>query len=117
MTRRFAAEIVTVLAHVLEHITIADGRARQLEADFLKIALESEIAHDRADDARLGQAPVFFPAFGDHRHQLVAVDEVTTLTDHHHPARIAIKREADIGAHFTYLAAQRFGSSRADLLV
>src|SRR5262245_36465633 len=42
MTGRFAADVVTVRAHVLEHISIADGRSHQLEPQAGKVTLKPE---------------------------------------------------------------------------
>jgi hypothetical protein len=43
MTGGLAANIVTMCAHVLEHIPIADGRAHQFEAQAGKVTLKPEI--------------------------------------------------------------------------
>ena len=53
------------------------------------------------------------PAVGDDRHQLIAIDDIALLIDNHHAVGIAIKRDADVGAHFTHLVDQCFGCGRA----
>ena len=64
-----------------------------------------------------GEAAVFLPALRDHREQLVAVDHVSALIDQDDPVGIAIERDADVGAHFAHLAAQRFRRGRSAFLV
>ena len=55
MAGRLAADIVTVLAHVLEHVAVADRRAHERQLQRLQMPLEAEIGHHGGDDARLGQ--------------------------------------------------------------
>ena len=76
MARLLAAEVIAVLAHMFEHVTVADGGAGEGQADARKIALEAEIRHQRGDDAGPRQAPILLPALGDRRHELVAVDDL-----------------------------------------
>ena len=49
------------VAHVLEHIAVADGGADEIEAEAAEKALETEIGHDGGDDAGLRQAAVLLP--------------------------------------------------------
>ena len=42
----------------------------------------------------------------DHRHQLVAIDDLAVFVDDDDAVGIAIERDADIGAHFVDLVAQ-----------
>ena len=100
VARRLAADIVAVRAHVLEHVAVADRRAHERNAQIAEIALEAEIGHHGRDDAGLGETAVGLPAFGDHRQQLVAVDDAPALVDDEHAVGVAVERDADIGAHF-----------------
>ena len=45
----------------------------------------------------------------DHGHQLVAVNDLALLVDDDDAVGVAIERDADIGAHFLDLGAQRIG--------
>ena len=65
----------------------------------------------------LARRPSSLPAFGDHGEQLVAVDQMAALVDDDDAVGIAIERDADVGAHFAHLAAQRFRRGRAAFLV
>ena len=76
MARLLAADIVAVLAHMLDHVAVADRRAREAETEALQIALEPEIGHHGGDDAAAGKPPAPEPGFGDDRHELIAVDHV-----------------------------------------
>ena len=69
------------------------------------------------DDAGLGQPAVVLQAFGDHRQQLVAVDDVAALVGDEHAVGVAVERDADIGAHLAHLAAQLLGRGRAAVAV
>ena len=106
MAGLLAADIVAVLAHMLDHVAVADRRAGQTEIEALQIALEPEIGHHRGDDAAAGEPSALLPGLGDHRHQLVAVDDAALLVDDHHPVGVAVERDADIGAHLVDLADQ-----------
>ena len=57
------------------------------------------------------------PRGGDHRQQLVAVDDLALLIDHHDTVGIAVERDADVGAHLAYLVDQRGGGGGADLAI
>ena len=79
--------------------------------------LEAQIRHHRGDDAGFRQPPVIPPALGDHRQQLVAIDQMAVLVGDDDAIGVAIERDADIGAHFEHLAAERLGRSRAAFAV
>jgi hypothetical protein len=106
-----------VLPHVLEHVSIADRRADQRQAEPGEIALETEIGHHGADDAGRCQPAVGHPAFGDHRQNLVAVDNASALVDDQHPVSVAVERDADIGAHLLDLLAERGGLGRTAFVI
>ena len=117
MARRLAADVVAMVAHLLEHVAVADRCADERDSEIAEIALEAEIGHHGCDDARFREAAVGLPAFRDHRQQLVAVDDVPALVDDEHAVGIAIQRDADIGAHFLHLLAKRRGLGRAAFVV
>ena len=100
MARLLATDIVAVGAHLLEHVTVADRRADERNAQTAEIALEAEIGHHGRDHARLGETAIGLPAFRDHRQQLVAVDDAPALVHDQHAVGVTIERDADIGAHF-----------------
>ena len=64
-----------------------------------------------------GEATVVAPAFGDHRHGLIAVDDVALLVDDDHAVGVAVERDADVGPHLAHLARQRLRRGRSDVLV
>ena len=117
MARLLAADIEAVLAHVLHDMAIADRRARHREAQPLEIALEPEVRHHGGDDAAAGQLTAAMPALGDHGHDLVTVDDVALLVDNDNAVGITVEADADVGAHFAHLGAQRLRVGRAALLV
>ena len=79
------------------------------------MALKPEVRHHRGDHARPGQSALVAPAFGDHRHHLIAVDQMALLVDEDHPVGVAVERDADVGPHLAHLARKRLGRGRADL--
>src|SRR5262249_24975588 len=97
VARLLAADIVAVLAHMLDYVAGADRRAREPELDALKVALEPEIRHDGGDDAAARETSALLPRFGNHRHELVAVDDVALLVNDHDAVGVAVKRDPDIG--------------------
>ena len=64
-----------------------------------------------------GEQPVVPPAFRDHRQQLVAIDNMSLLVDDNDAVGVAVERNADVGAHLAYLAAQRVGRRRTAFAV
>src|SRR4029450_3452152 len=46
MPRLLPPDIVAVLAHMLDHVSVADRRAREPKLDALQIALKPQIGHD-----------------------------------------------------------------------
>ena len=60
---------------------------------------------------------VVLPASGNHRHQLIAVDQMTLFIDDHDAVGIAVERDPDIGAHLAHLGGQRCGVGRTAILV
>ena len=59
-----AADIVTVCAHVLDHVAVADLGPGQPQSEVLQIALQTEIGHDGRHDARRGQPVIGLPGLG-----------------------------------------------------
>ncbi len=113
MTGRLAAHIEAMGAHVLEHVAVADWRARERDCQRPEIAFEAEIGHHGRDDAGLGEAAVGLPALRDHRQQLIAIDDAPALVGDEHAVAVAVERDADVGAHFLHFLAKRRGLGRA----
>ena len=57
MPRLLAAHIVSVLAHMLGDVAVADRRSRHAESEVFHIALKSEIGHDCRNDTATGEPP------------------------------------------------------------
>src|SRR5262245_29115521 len=117
MARLLAADIVAVLAHVLDHVTVADRRAREPELDALQIALKPQIGHNGGDDTAPREAPALLPRLGDNRHELVAVDDVALFVHDHDAVGIAVESDTDIGAHLVDFADQVVRRGRAAIPV
>ena len=99
-------DVEAMLAHMLDHITIADIGARKGHVMALQIFFEAHVRHDRRDNAAAPEIPAFLPGAGDQRHQLVAVDQPPVFIADQQPVRIAVKRDTemcallhDAGAH------------------
>ena len=107
-----------MLAHLLEHIAVADRRAYQRDARLREIALEPEIGHHGRDDRRAcASRPSAFQLSAITASNLVAVDDPPALVDDQHPVGVAVERDADIGAHFLDLLAERRRFGRAAFVV
>src|SRR5690606_7734396 len=98
MPRLLAADIEAIFPHMLNHIAIADGGAGKGEAVAGEIFLKPHVGHDRRHNAAALQLLALLPGAGDQRHQLVAVDQPPLLIADQQPVRIAIERDAEIGA-------------------
>src|SRR6266851_6563837 len=97
MAGLFAAEIVAVGPHALEHVAVAHRGPHELELARTEIALEPEIGHHGGDHTAACQAAVAPPLVSDGRHELVAVDQPSVLARQDHAVGIAVQRNADIG--------------------
>src|SRR5262249_55953963 len=114
---RLAAHVTSLLAHLLEHVAIADGRAQERYTDTSEITLETEIGHDGGNDARASEAPVLLPAFGDDGEELISVDDTTAFVDDDHAVGVAVERNPDIRPHLAHLECERIGDRAAAFLV
>ena len=61
--------------------------------------------------------PFWFQGLGDQRHHLVAVHQRAVLVDDDHPVRVAVQRDADVGAHLVHLPGHRHRVGGAAFLV
>jgi hypothetical protein len=55
VARLLAAHVVAMLAHVLDHIAVTDGRAHELQLHAVEITLEPEVRHHGGHDAAAAQ--------------------------------------------------------------
>src|SRR5207237_1821639 len=76
-----AADIIALAAHCLEHISVADLGALELQAEALDIALQPEVRHHRRDDAAPAQPAALLPGAADQGHQLVPAHRPALLLD------------------------------------
>ncbi len=106
MSGLFAAHVEAVLPHVLDDVAIANRRPRKREAEPLQVTLEPEVAHHRCNDTAAGKLAAAMPAFRDHGHQLIAIDDLALFIDDDDTVSIAIERNTDVGAHFAHLLDQ-----------
>jgi hypothetical protein len=89
---------------------------RERKAQTLEMAPGGEIRHHRGHGTG-GEPVVFLKTLGDHRQELVAVDEMAALVDDDHTVGVAVERDADIGPHFPHFPAQFLGRGRAAIAV
>ena len=61
-------------------------------------APQAEVRHHGDRDRVVAQHPALVPVERGHHHQLIAVDELAALVDREHAVRVAVEREAEIGA-------------------
>src|SRR6202047_5454949 len=102
----FAADIVTVGAHVVEHVAIADRSTRKGNSQLVEITLETKVRHHCCDDAAYGEPSLLFPTLRDHCEELIPIDHAPTLIDHEDTVGITIERDTDIGPHLLELQAK-----------
>src|SRR5262249_44449436 len=91
MAGLLSAHVVAMLAHVLSHIPVTDGGGGKAEIEAPEIPLKPEIGHHRGDDAAAGEPPAPEPRFGNHRHELIAVDDAAFLVDHDHAVGVTVE--------------------------
>src|SRR5690606_3524619 len=82
-------------AERLEHIAVTDLGADKLDPLLQQCVLEPQIAHHGAYYRSLEPA-LFFTCAGQDEQQLVTVDDVANLVDHHDAITVAIQRDADV---------------------
>ena len=104
-----------LVAHLLEHVAVADLGAEQLEPCVAKLPLEAEVGHHRRHDRVALELAARLQAERDQRHQLVAVDQLALLVDDDQPVGVAVERQADIRAarDHRFLQQLRVRSSRS----
>ena len=98
MTGRFAPDHSTALLQHGEHVAIADLRASELDSKIPQRDLETEVAHDGADN-RTAQHALAVAIPREDVQQLIAVDQVAALVDHHDAVAVAIERHAYVRSH------------------
>src|SRR5262249_51718944 len=101
-----------MLTHVLDHIAVTNRSALERQSEILQIAFHAEVRHDGRHHAAAVQARAFVPAFGDHAHDLVAIDDAALFIDDDHAVGVAVEGDADVGAHFPDLVTQGFRRGR-----
>ena len=109
MAGLFAADIEAAGAHPLDHIAVTDLGAVQRDPLPGQIAFQPEIRHHGGDDAAAGQTPGRLEIARDHRQHLIAIDDAALLIDHDQPVRIAIQRDAELGAVAEHLGGEEAG--------
>ena len=98
MARLFPAQVIAVAAHCLDDIAVTHGSAFQTQATRGQEFLKPEVRHDGRNQRAAFQPPLFGPTSRHQRHDLIAVRHTAILIKDHHPIRIAIKADADMGA-------------------
>src|ERR1043165_7042712 len=95
----------SVRMHAFQYIAIADRRALQGDAFPRQSLLETEIAHEGADDAAMQRTATAIVE-RNHVQQLIAVVRASLTIDHHEAIAVAVQANADIRAMLDHLALQ-----------
>ncbi len=98
MAGLLAAEGVAVLLHRLEHVPVADAGLHDLDALALHGQLEAEVGHHGADDGVAAQLAGLAHGQRQHGEDLVAVDLRAGAVDREAAVRVAVVRDAEVGA-------------------
>ena len=93
-----AAEGVAEGLHRLEDVAVADLGLPHADALGAHRLDEAEVAHHRGHDGVGLQGARVAHREGEHREELVAVDDVALVVDRQAPVGVAVEREADVGA-------------------
>src|SRR4029453_19573382 len=107
MARLLAADVEPMAAHMLHHIAITDLGALEGELLAGEEPFKPEIGHDRRNDPTASEPAVAMPRARDHRHQLVAIDDIAVLIRDDHPVGVSIEGNPDIGPDLAHLLAHR----------
>ena len=97
-------------------MTIADLRTPELDSEVPQRDLETEVAHDSADN-RTAQRTLAVAVSRDDVQQLITVDQVAALVDHHDAIAVAIKRHANVRSHTRDRELQQVGPLGAAAVV
>src|SRR5690606_35995426 len=92
MTGGFPADDPAGGPHLLEHVPVADLGPDEFDACIEQGMLEPEIAHYRAHYRTL-EAAFFLAGARQDEEQLVAIDDIADLVDHHDAIAVAIERD------------------------
>ena len=117
MPRLLAAHIVSVLAHMLGDVAVADRRSRHAKSEVFDIPLKSEIGHNCRNDTATGEPAAPQPKLADDRHELIAIDDATFFVDNHDSIRVAVQRDPDICSHLFDLADEVLRRGRPAVLI
>ena len=117
MARLLAADIEAVVAHMFDHVAVADRCAGQRQALRRQEAFEPQIGHHGGDQPAPGETAMRVPIARDQRHQLVAVDQRTGLIGDQHPVGVAVERDAQIRAVRDHRRAHGLGMRRAAIAI
>ena len=116
VARILTAEHPFFFAHRLQHVAIADGRARERDAAPRQRLLETEIAHEGPDDAA-GHATAPPVIERDDVEKLIPVVHPALGVDHHQPVAVAVEREPYVGVMLDHRRLQILGMRGADVCV
>src|SRR6476661_5642265 len=98
VARLLDADVAAALEHLLENLSIAHTGAVQLQASVPELPLEPQVGHDRRDDRIAPKLAPRLQPERDQSHELVPVDLLTLFVDDDQAVRIAVERQANIGA-------------------
>ncbi len=93
-----AAEGVSVLLHLLQHVPVAHGRLHEPDARALHGQLEAEVGHHGRDDGVGAQCGTLPHRQREHGEDLVAVDLVTGVVHGQAAVGVAVVRDAEVRA-------------------
>ena len=115
MPRLLAAEIVALAQHLVQHILVPDGGAHEGYPPLAQTALHAGVGHHRADDRIMHQPSAFVHKIGEHRKDVIAVDEHTVGAQSDHSVRVAVERKHRVETRRP--AGEKAGVQRAATIV
>ena len=117
VARLLAAQIEPALAHPLDHISIANGRAFKPQIQTFKIMLQPEVGHDGRHQGPALQAASHRPTPRQQRHDLIPIGHFAVLINHHHAVGVTVQTDPQIGpvCHNSFSSQPRVG--RAAFLI
>ena len=116
MAGRLTTIAPAVLTEHLHDITVADFGTQEINSLILKPKLKTQIAHQRTNHSTL-QAALRAGMTGNNEQQLIAINQLTGVVDHHDAVTITIKGNAQIRFFSQHALTQRFGLGRADTVI
>ena len=113
VARLLAAEVVAAAAHRLDHVAVADLRAHEAARRSRRAPARGRgCSSPSPRPCRPAACRAATMSRAEQREQRVAVDHVALLVDQHGAVRVAVERDADVGAQLAHLRRRLLGKQR-----